>query len=237
MELITNLDARVGQLERPKVKAYANAAAESAVQGEINAKTLMLNVLKPTSKVLVDCAGDVIISYKANASLLRRRRGLNDDAKADLLDSCEFKAIIDTQVPVLAAAGRVDDHPEALPLTVISLFPTVAEALIGLPENRLPGEIDNQVDIMSMVGLLLLYVAVDLTPLWTRLSLWLLSWRGAPVKPLFAGLMTVAFTASFFLPAAFVTLVLAAFINRTMQNIEVSDIVLASYPNARFTLK
>ncbi|XP_037512155.2 uncharacterized protein LOC119388841 isoform X2 [Rhipicephalus sanguineus] len=32
----------------------------------------MLNVLKPTSKVLVDCAGDVIISYKANASLLRR---------------------------------------------------------------------------------------------------------------------------------------------------------------------
>lgn len=36
MELITNLDARVGQLERPKVKAKASAAAASAVHGGTN---------------------------------------------------------------------------------------------------------------------------------------------------------------------------------------------------------
>ncbi|KAH7960434.1 hypothetical protein HPB49_019549 [Dermacentor silvarum] len=109
---------------------------------------------------------------------------------------------------------------ETLPLTVISLVPSVATAFIGLAEEPIPEEVDQQMDNVNMVGLLLLYVAVDLTPLWRRLSLWLLSWRGAPVKPLFAGLMAVAFTASLFLPGAFVTLVLAAFINRVMHNIE-----------------
>ncbi|KAL3210031.1 hypothetical protein MRX96_052303 [Rhipicephalus microplus] len=32
----------------------------------------MLKVLRPTSKVLVDCAADVIITYRANASLLAK---------------------------------------------------------------------------------------------------------------------------------------------------------------------
>ncbi|XP_065303869.1 uncharacterized protein [Dermacentor albipictus] len=149
----------------------------------------------------------------------------------------EIKAVIGAAAPLyltpLLAFGGVISHCmyvlllmvmltilETLPLTVISLVPSVAAAFIGLADESIPEEIDQQMDNVSMVGLLLLYVAVDLTPLWTRLSLWVLSWRGAPVKPLFAGLMAVAFAASLFLPGAFVTLVLAAFINRIMHNIE-----------------
>ncbi|KAL3187055.1 hypothetical protein MRX96_025992 [Rhipicephalus microplus] len=37
------------------------------------AMSKMLKVLRPTSKVLVDCAADVIITYRANASLLAKR--------------------------------------------------------------------------------------------------------------------------------------------------------------------
>ncbi|XP_037503085.1 uncharacterized protein LOC119377859, partial [Rhipicephalus sanguineus] len=36
------------------------------------AMSKMLKVLRPTSKVLVDCAADVIITYRANASLLAK---------------------------------------------------------------------------------------------------------------------------------------------------------------------
>ncbi|XP_075744506.1 uncharacterized protein LOC119159985 isoform X3 [Rhipicephalus microplus] len=50
----------------------------------------MLKVLRPTSKVLVDCAADVIITYRANASLLAKIVQMvceyHDECYAGILD-------------------------------------------------------------------------------------------------------------------------------------------------------
>ncbi|KAL1478204.1 hypothetical protein MTO96_016391 [Rhipicephalus appendiculatus] len=110
---------------------------------------------------------------------------------------------------------------ETLPLAVVSLVPWVATALLGHSTSAYEDVLDlSGTELVSLTGFLVVYVMVDSTRLWTKLSALLLRWQGVRVAPLFASLMFVAFTASLVLPAAFITLLLAAFVCRHLENIK-----------------
>ncbi|KAL3187079.1 hypothetical protein MRX96_026008 [Rhipicephalus microplus] len=113
---------------------------------------------------------------------------------------------------------------ETLPLPVVSLVPWVASALLGRSTSAYEDVLDNSgTELVSLTGFLVVYVMVDSTRLWTKLSTLLLRWQGARLAPLFASLMFVAFAASLVLPATFITLLLAAFVCRHLENIKARD--------------
>lgn len=110
---------------------------------------------------------------------------------------------------------------ETLPLPVVSLVPWVATALLGRSTSAYEDVLDlSGTELVSLTGFLVVYVMVDSTRLWTKLSALLLRWQGVRVAPLFASLMFVAFAASLVLPATFITLLLAAFVCRLLENIK-----------------
>ncbi|XP_075744074.1 uncharacterized protein LOC142802883 [Rhipicephalus microplus] len=123
---------------------------------------------------------------------------------------------------------------ETLPLPVVSLVPWVASALLGRSTSAYEDVLDNSgTELVSLTGFLVVYVMVDSTRLWTKLSTLLLRWQGARLAPLFASLMFVAFAASLVLPATFITLLLAAFVCRHLENIKEDIAALQGHVDLR----
>ncbi|XP_037564500.2 uncharacterized protein LOC119444062 [Dermacentor silvarum] len=117
---------------------------------------------------------------------------------------------------------------ETLPLAVVSLCPWVYAALSTVPGSDYESLVlDCSRELASLASFLAAYVAVDLTGLWRRVSLFLLQWQGARVRQLFASMMLFAFLASLVLPAAFVTWLLLACICPLVDHLEDDIIALA----------
>ncbi|XP_070389937.1 uncharacterized protein [Dermacentor albipictus] len=116
---------------------------------------------------------------------------------------------------------------ETLPLPIVSLVPWVATLLLGRSTPGYEDVLDlSGAELVPLTGFLIVYVLADSTRLWTKLSALVLRWQGARVGLLFASLMSVAFVASLVLPSTFVTLLLAAFVCRHMENIQAHVAVL-----------
>ncbi|XP_037564499.1 uncharacterized protein LOC119444061 [Dermacentor silvarum] len=113
---------------------------------------------------------------------------------------------------------------ETLPLPIVSLVPWAATALLGHSTSGYEDVLElSSEELVSLTGFLIVYVLVDSTRLWTKLSALLLRWQGVRVGPLFTSLMFVAFAASLVLPATFVILLLAAFVCQHMENIKARE--------------
>ncbi|XP_077508468.1 uncharacterized protein LOC144119806 [Amblyomma americanum] len=117
---------------------------------------------------------------------------------------------------------------QSLPLAVVSMCPWVGAALVGVSQTDYADLLTSaSAEMVSLTGFLVVYVAVELTRLGRRLSLLLLRSLGLRVRRLLVSIMLVAFVASLVLPAAFVTLLLAACICRLADNMPDDAAVLS----------
>ncbi|XP_077508469.1 uncharacterized protein LOC144119807 [Amblyomma americanum] len=116
---------------------------------------------------------------------------------------------------------------ESVPLAVVSLVPWVATAFLSASTTDYGHLIkEGAAELAWLASFLTVYVVVDSTRLWKRLSLLVLRWHSTRVRSLFVSLMAFAFVASLALPAAFVTFLLAAFIWRLVDNMRDDMVVV-----------